>query len=287
MVQVQSSDDERPRRFGELLKEARRCIPADTGSFGNVLRFPNRVGKPVTQEEIAQALGVSRVWYAMLEAGRPVRPSVALLDRLCNVLMLDEERRAALFQLGIPEISSNPVESGFAPALEAFARIRASAKRLWSASTIDEALAIAAEEASPHFDDAALVFFVHRVAPGRWEHPFVVDRGMGTRNENFYEELASSLTPARFDEVVLYPALSEPGEVGTVDSYRATSVAVEYEAALAKHKLQRWMFLHARIRSRDGITGGITVKHKTERVYSEEDRAILSAIASLTSLALS
>ena len=101
------------------------------------------------------------------------------------------------------------------------------------------------------------------------------------------EELASSLPPAGFDEVVLHPAISKPGDVGTRDSFRLTSVAAAYEAALATYKLHRSAFIHARIRSRGGVTAGITVKHASERVYSEVERAIISAIASLTSLALS
>jgi hypothetical protein len=102
-----------------------------------------------------------------------------------------------------------------------------------------------------------------------------------------YEELASSLPSASFDEVVLYPALSEPGDVGTRDSFRLTNVAAAYEAAVTKHKLQRSAFIHARIRSRGGEAAGITVKHASEYDYSEFDRAAISAIASLTSLALS
>jgi transcriptional regulator with XRE-family HTH domain len=284
---VHSTDDERLGRFSELLREARKRIPVDRASLGNVLRLPRRIGKPVSQEEIAEAIGVSRVWYAMLEKDRLNRPSVALLERVCNVLMLDGRQRVDVFQLGVPEISSHLVELQHAAILEASAQLRTAAKRLLCASTVDEALAIAAEESTQHFDDAALVFFVHRVAPGRWRHPFLVDRGIGARSEHMYEELASSLTPAGFDEVVLHPALSAPGDVGTRDSFRLTSVAAAYETAVAKHKLQRSAFIHARIRSRGGVTAGITVKHASERVYSDVERAAISAIASLTSLALS
>jgi transcriptional regulator with XRE-family HTH domain len=287
MLYNQTADDERLRRLSNLLKDARRGIPVNTQSLGNNLRFPGRVGKRVSQEEVAEAIGVSRNWYSMLETGRPIRASVALLERICNVLTLDERQRASVFELGIPEIPTRVIELRHSAILEASTRMRSSVKRLWSTSTVEEALSAAAEESSRHFDDAELVFFVHRVAQGRWDHPFIVDRGMGPRNARFYEELAASLTPARFDEVVLYPALSEPGDVGTLDSYGATSVADLYETERAKHKLHRCMFLHARIRSRMGVIGGITIKHAREHEYSEVDRAVISAIASLTSLALS
>lgn len=287
MLHTELTDDERRRRLSELLREARRSISVDTHSLGNTLRFPGRVGKRVTQEEIAEAIGVSRVWYAMLETGQPVRASVALLERICNALGLDEQQRACVFELGIPQISARMIELRHSAILQASMQMRSSVKRLWSTSTVEEALSAAAEESSRYFEDAQLVFFVRRVAQGRWEHPFIVDRGIGARSARFYAELASSLTPDRFDEVVLYPALAEPGDVGTVDSYAATSVADLYETERAKHKLHRCMFIHARIRSRDGLTGGITVKHAREREYSEVDRAVISAIASLTSLALS
>lgn len=286
MLYTAPTDEERLRRLSDLLKGARRNIPANSCALGNSLRFPGRVGKAVSQEEIAEAIGVSRVWYAMLETGRPIRASVALLERLCNALMLDEQQRSSLFELGIPEIASRVNELRESAILEASARMRASAKRLWSTSSIEEALAAAAEESTAYFHDAELVFFVHRVAIGRWNHPYIVDRGLGQENASFFEDLAASLTPTRFDEVALYPALSEPGEVGTRDSFSATSVGELYEAESVKHKLDRCTFLHARIRSRAGVIGGITVKHAHEHEYSEFDRAALSAIASLTSLVM-
>lgn len=46
---------------GEFLREHRRLIPRDATALGPFLRLPVRLGKAVTQEEIAEALGVSRV----------------------------------------------------------------------------------------------------------------------------------------------------------------------------------------------------------------------------------
>jgi transcriptional regulator with XRE-family HTH domain len=284
---IHLADDERLCRISTLLREARSRIPPDTASLGNALRLPSRVGKRVSQEEIAEAIGVSRVWYALLENGRLHRPSVVLLERTCDALMLDERQRAEVFQVGVPEIPSRLVEFQHGAILEASAQLRITATRLWSASTVDEALTIAAEEAAQYFDDAALVFFIHRVAPGRWRHTFVVDRGIGSRSEHLYAELASSLPPAAFDEVALYPALSNPGDTGTRDSFRLTSIAAAYEASAAKHKLHRSSFIHARIRSRAGDAAGITVKHASEHAYSHAQRAVISAISSFTSLALS
>lgn len=199
----------------------------------------------------------------------------------------EEQERTPGFELGVPELSLHRVELRHSAIVEASSLVRSTLSRLWSASTVEEALSGAAEGASSHFGDAALVGFVHRIAQGRWNTPFLVDRGVGARNARYYDDLVSSLTPARVDEVALYPVLPEPGDVGTLDSYGATSVAEILEAERAKHKIHCLVLLHARIRSRNGVIGGITIKHEKDHEYSEVDRAIISAIASFASLALS
>lgn len=99
------NDDERLRSFSEFLRRCRLGIPVESKALGNFVRLPNRIGKPVSQEEFAEAIGVSRCWYGLLEAGRPVRPSIALLKRICDALMLDEPQRLQLFDLGFPALS--------------------------------------------------------------------------------------------------------------------------------------------------------------------------------------
>src|SRR5271156_3316120 len=92
------TEHERLRRFGELLKEARRRIPTDTVSLGNTQRISERIGKRVSQEEAAEVIGISRVWYATLETGRP-RASIAVLGRICDALMLNEQQRSDVLKL--------------------------------------------------------------------------------------------------------------------------------------------------------------------------------------------
>jgi transcriptional regulator with XRE-family HTH domain len=58
----------------------------------------------VTQEEIAEAVGVSRNWYRRLESGASVRASTKLLDRLAHALALTPDERMTLFTLAIPEL---------------------------------------------------------------------------------------------------------------------------------------------------------------------------------------
>jgi transcriptional regulator with XRE-family HTH domain len=98
-------ENERLRRFSECLRRYRLSIPVETKTLGDFVRLPNRIGKIVSQEEIAEAIGVSRCWYGLLEVGRPVRPSIALMERICDAFMLDELNRVQLFELGIPAFS--------------------------------------------------------------------------------------------------------------------------------------------------------------------------------------
>ncbi len=99
------NDDERLRCFGDFLRRHRLGIPVDTAVLGNFVRLPNRIGKPVSQEEFAEAIGVSRCWYGLLEVGRPVQPSIALMERIGDTLMLNEADRVELFELGVPALS--------------------------------------------------------------------------------------------------------------------------------------------------------------------------------------
>lgn len=88
-----------------LLREFRRRIDPGAARLGIYARLASRRGRPVTQEELAEAIDVSRVWYAKLETGASIRTSTALIDRLANTLMLTPEERSALFQVAFPELN--------------------------------------------------------------------------------------------------------------------------------------------------------------------------------------
>ena len=99
-------DNERLHRFSECLRRWRLGIPVETRALGNFVRLPNRIGKIVSQEEFAEAIGVSRCWYGLLEVGR-VRPSIGLMERICDALMLDEPQRLQLVELAFPALSQS------------------------------------------------------------------------------------------------------------------------------------------------------------------------------------
>ena len=73
--------------------------------FGEHPRLPARVGKRVTQEELAEYLGISRNWYSRFEAGAPDGFSIRLLNRLCDMLLLSAEELAELVRLATPELA--------------------------------------------------------------------------------------------------------------------------------------------------------------------------------------
>ncbi len=93
-----------------LLRQFRWRIDPSTDALGPYRRLPSRRGKPVTQEELAEHVGVSRTWYGLLESKRPVRVSLVLLNRLSRALMLTRAERAKLFALALPELEFSIAE---------------------------------------------------------------------------------------------------------------------------------------------------------------------------------
>ena len=88
-----------------FLRIRRQNLPPETGALGSWDRLPVRRGRRITQEEIAEAVGISRNWYRRLECGDARRASAKLLDRLAQAFSLSAEERMKLFMLGIPEMA--------------------------------------------------------------------------------------------------------------------------------------------------------------------------------------
>ena len=93
-----------PAELHAFLKSLRSRIQPEAEALGPHKRLPSRVGRRVTQEEIAEHVGVTREWYSMLESGTTIRTSVSLLGRLATALMTTPAERTALFSLGLPEL---------------------------------------------------------------------------------------------------------------------------------------------------------------------------------------
>ncbi len=103
---IDDTEHARLQSFADLLKQSRLGIPKSAFWIGDFRRLGNRIGKTVTQEELAEAIGVSRTWYGLLEAGYPVHASLSLMDRICRAFMLNEQQSASLLRLGVPVLSS-------------------------------------------------------------------------------------------------------------------------------------------------------------------------------------
>jgi transcriptional regulator with XRE-family HTH domain len=91
--------------LGGFLKILRLRLNKHATALGSLQRLPSKVGRRVTQEEIAEVVGVSRGWYRMLESDNTIRPSPRLLVRIANALMLSVSEQAHLFHLAFPELA--------------------------------------------------------------------------------------------------------------------------------------------------------------------------------------
>src|SRR5579864_5416501 len=61
--------------------------------------FQRRRTHGLRREELAQLVGVGVSWYTWLEQGRDIQVSDQVLERLADILQLNEEERSHLFVL--------------------------------------------------------------------------------------------------------------------------------------------------------------------------------------------
>jgi transcriptional regulator with XRE-family HTH domain len=278
----------RPSRvgLGGLLKRCRARIGPECASLGAFSRLPARVGKPVTQEEVAEAAGISRAYYAILENNHALRVSMQVLTRIADVLMISPIERDALFRLGVPELEGAVFERPCTPVLEAFSSLRRCSRRICAASTEREVLAIASDEIFTLFERPPLTYTALRRADGFWELASIAGEvPVKNRFAAFIDMLRGTLTAEEIDELHLYPLLSEPGQICTEAVFRSLSIFETFRRAQDEHRFADWSLLCGRIRSRADIVAGIAVRIPKHE-YSAEQRAMLSTIALLTSLVL-
>jgi DNA-binding XRE family transcriptional regulator len=103
---VVESEGTEARKEGlhRFVRERRLRLAPESPVLGGSPRYPTRIGKFVTQEELAEHLGISRQWYARLEGGAPAGFSMQLLSRLCDLLLLSASERAEFVRLAMPEL---------------------------------------------------------------------------------------------------------------------------------------------------------------------------------------
>jgi transcriptional regulator with XRE-family HTH domain len=276
---------------GAFLKEHRRRIPRDSASLGRYVRLPARRGKAVTQEELAEIIGVSRVWYAMLESGAALNTTPRLLARLADALDLSAEDRKVLFELALPEFSASANAFTLVKNLtSSVVPLRTAARRLWSATSELEILSTVADAIGEIFDDSDVVGAQKRIQPGRWEFPVTIgaDHLLNTIGE-LVQTLTVGMTPAQIDETMLHGVMTEPGQVGTRrELHRNLSQKHRIDRTFAGVGFEATNFIDAHIKSREGIEATVfAVYVDGKKDFTEFDRSVMGALVDLASLALS
>jgi transcriptional regulator with XRE-family HTH domain len=180
-------------------------------SLGPYLRLPTRIGKPVTQEEVAEAVGISRVWYATLENERPARFSARTLARIADALMMDPAERGTLFRLAIPALRSASLTDTSTAILDAFGSLRRLMRRLWAATSEAEALRVVREHATTQLAPDGFQTLT-RVGEGRWDRSTTGDRDLAKRYDAL---ILGRWSAAAIDDLCCHTLMAQPGELLT------------------------------------------------------------------------
>jgi transcriptional regulator with XRE-family HTH domain len=275
--------------IGTFLRKARIKISPDARSLGRVLRHPNRIGKPVTQEEVAESVGVTREWYSRIELGKNQRVAPSLLVRLAEVLMLDGTRREDLFTLGMPELRSASLGTEAASVAQ-LRTLRTIIKRLWAATSEFEIMQTVLEFGQTLFRGMDLVMSHHRLGSGRWEIPVLIGTDpMQRRLTDLAEMIMTRCDASEIDQWFLHGVVTQPGDtVVFLDILSELAVAKTIPELERQVNLGHSSVLVSHIRSRKGYEGNVLIGRAGARYdFSSSEVSIFSALADLASLALS
>jgi transcriptional regulator with XRE-family HTH domain len=123
MIPTTNASPEPQSTLGAFLRMLRWRVPPRSDTLGPSKRLPARRGRRVTQEEIAEAVGISRNWYRRLEHGERARASTKLLVRIASALALTSDERLTLFALAIPELRLTQIPDDSNPIVRTLARL--------------------------------------------------------------------------------------------------------------------------------------------------------------------
>src|SRR6202046_1973367 len=106
-----------PAALGQLLRSRReRLVPADVGLPAGLSAGRRRRPAGLRRAGGAPLATLSATYYTFLEQGRPVRPSVQVLDALASALRMSAAERRYLHVLAYgPGSSNEPASSASAP----------------------------------------------------------------------------------------------------------------------------------------------------------------------------
>lgn len=226
-------------------------------SFARRLRARSvRIGKAVTQEEVAEAAGISRVWYAMMENDRATRVSARVLDGLANILHMEPSERAALFRLALPELRSAALSERSAGMLDAFGSIRRFVRRLSGISSTSEALSAAREFLMLEMKPAAAATF-RKNERGRWTLEFIDDEG-GDRVARALELIRKPCGTAGIDDLHCLTTMTRPGELITQSDRDKLLRAVRSRTCRTQHYSRANFTCATNQRRRPNVNGRYT-----------------------------
>jgi transcriptional regulator with XRE-family HTH domain len=283
--------DEEQEGLGALLKRCRARIAAEKASLGPYLRLPVRVGKVVSQEEVAEAAGISRQWYGLMERDGTLRVSAGVLTRIADVLMMDEVERAALFRLALPELRSTFLTDRSTTVLDALGSVRRLTRRLLAASSESEALTLVREYAMAQFAPDVMLSAT-RIENGRWE--FATTGDVEDRVQRFLTLFMlhvqqDGVHVPMMEDLYAYTLMAQPGELVTRAERDAVfpDLDVKVRDVLEAIDWSEVSFTLANVRSQGGFVARLVPLYHTAHASSPLERAELSTLADLTSLALS
>lgn len=284
---LSGAENEDGRRLSALLKQSRLRINAQSAALGDFSRLPSRIGRPVTQEELAEAAGITRQYYGGMESGRQRRASSRALSRIADVLMMDREERVALFELVLPEIQTHSPTQHANEVFDHFGSFHRFTRSLWAASSEREVCMAVIEFAKRELD-ADVVLTRSRIGEGRWELA-----GSGKRFDFDLMKQAEAAVQERWgssaiDDLMCHTTMVAPGEVLTMSERdaRFPALAVKRRAALEVLGWTEVSSAMASIQSQSGFVARLSIVHTSAHEYSHIEREQLSTLAELASLAL-
>lgn len=277
-----------PNRLGGLLRRCRARLSPGRASLGTYLRPAIRIGKAVTQEEVAEAVGISRVWYAQLENDRPVRASATVLARIADALSMDPAERSTMFRLALPELRPTALANSSVECLEALGSLRRFMRPLWAASSEEEALTVVREHAMTLLSPVWTVTYT-RVGEGRWDLSVTGDPDGGDGARQILGIVRERWGEAAADDVLGYTVMAQSGELmtGAERDSHFPDLAAKFRRVREAVGLADVSFAMANVRSRDGIIRRLMASYRAAHAYSAFERMQLSTLADLTSFALS
>lgn len=273
--------ERRAEALHRFVRDRRLRLAPDSLFLAKQPRLPNRVGKPVTQEELAEHLGITRGWYSRFEAGAPAVFSIALLDRLGDMLTLSAPERAELVNLAMPQLAPM-IARDSTDAYEMVGVMRRAVKRLFTATSEDEILHVAGEEVRRLLPCFELVF-ARRV--GALEEVLFPQPGRNSavRLAGARTSVLRQLTPKQVPCNALCHD-TPPGVLLSLEVYPPDILRL-YRLSLHEYGID-WdspLAAHVRGSSSSALVGGTSTRSGE---VTRLERTMLSTIADFASLAL-